>query len=231
VELVTHDRSDDRAQTVARALCGRIGRLPVPVKSAPGFLVNRVLTPYLLEAMLLVDEGVQAEAVDRAATDFGMAMGPVEVADRVGLDICLEVLEMLRDRLGGLPEPPGWFRDKVEKGELGRKSDKGFYAWKDGKPQKADAKGEPDPALPDRLILPMVNASAACLRDKVVEDADLLDGAMIFATGFAPFRGGPAKYARDRGIGEVRERLEALARDRGERFRPDEGLDTLKETP
>ena len=234
VEVVSHDRADEGALALARGLCGAIDRLPAPVASAPGFLVNRVLTPYLAEALALIDAGVKPEAIDRAATKFGMAMGPVEVADRVGLDICLEVLDMLRDRLGGdMPDAPGWLRDKVEKGDLGRKSGQGLYAWKDGDAQKAEAKDaakdEPDPEMVDRLILPMVNTAAACLRDGVVEDADLIDGAMIFATGFAPFRGGPAKYARDRGIDAVRDRLKDLADRHGARFRPDDGLDRLKE--
>ena len=237
VEVVSHDQADESALETARALCRRIDRLPVPVRSAPGFLVNRILTPCLMEAMLLLDEGVKPEAIDRAAEEFGMAMGPIEVADRVGLDICLEVLSMLRDRLGGdLPEPPGWFREKVEKGDLGRKSGQGLYAWKDGELQKQKGRKEEDSgaseeAMTDRLILPMVNTAAACLREGVVEDADLLDGAMIFATGFAPFRGGPAKYARDRGLDAVRERLRELAEAHGERFRPDEGLDELGRTP
>ncbi len=237
VEVVSHDQADESALETARALCRRIDRLPVPVRSAPGFLVNRILTPCLMEAMLLLDEGVKPEAIDRAAEEFGMAMGPIEVADRVGLDICLEVLSMLRDRLGGdLPEPPGWFREKVEKGDLGRKSGQGLYAWKDGELQKQKGRKEEDSgaseeAMTDRLILPMVNTAAACLREGVVEDADLLDGAMIFATGFAPFRGGPAKYARDRGLDAVRERLRELAEAHGERFRPDEGLDDLGRTP
>jgi 3-hydroxyacyl-CoA dehydrogenase / enoyl-CoA hydratase / 3-hydroxybutyryl-CoA epimerase len=229
VEVVAHDRADPDALEIARAFCGRIDRLPAPVASAPGFLVNRVLTPYLMEAMLMVDEGAKPETVDRAAERFGMAMGPVEVADRVGLDICLTVLEMLRERMpGAMPEPPGWLRDKVERGELGRKSGWGIYAWEDGKPKKEEV-AEPDEAITDRLILPLVNTAAACLREGVIEDADLLDGAMIFATGFAPFRGGPLHYARLRGLDAVRARLEELAEQHGHRFAPDDGLGRIAE--
>ena len=106
----------------ANAFVGRISRYPAPVKSAPGFLVNRVLMPYLLEAILLLDEGVAAETIDRAAEDFGMPMGPVELADHVGLDICLDVADMLGERLDRpMPKLPEWFREQVENGDLGRK--------------------------------------------------------------------------------------------------------------
>lgn len=225
VEVVAHDGADAAALEAARAFCTRIDRLPGPVADSPGFLVNRVLTPYLMEAMLLLDEGTSPEAIDRAAERFGMAMGPVEVADRVGLDICLTVLDALRERLGGsMPDAPAWLRQKVDKGELGRKTGHGFYKWKNDKPEKRKEDTEPDAAMIDRLVLPIVNTSAACLRERVVKDADLLDAAMIFATGFAPFRGGPMKYARDRGIGPVRDRLKELAQSHGDRFAPDTGL-------
>ena len=228
VEVVAHDGADDSALAAARALCGAIDRLPAPVASAPGFLVNRCLTPYLLEAMLMLDAGAKPETIDRAATGFGMAQGPVEVADRVGLDICLAVLEMLRDRLDTpLPDPPGWLREKVDKGELGAKTGQGLYTWSDNSPKRAKDPPDPDPEMADRLILPIVNTAAACLREGVIADADLLDAAMIFATGFAPFRGGPAAYARARGIPEVRARLDDLAAAHGDRFRPDPGLDAL----
>ena len=122
----------------AHAFLGRIDRLAAPVKSAPGFLVNRALTPYLLEAMVMLDQGMKKETIDKAAEDFGMPMGPIELADQVGLDICLHVAEMLRANLKReMPDPPQWLKDKVAKGELGKKSGKGFYDWKDGHAVKA----------------------------------------------------------------------------------------------
>jgi 3-hydroxyacyl-CoA dehydrogenase/enoyl-CoA hydratase/3-hydroxybutyryl-CoA epimerase len=230
VEVVAHDSAAEDALATARALCGRIDRLPAPARSAPGFLVNRCLTPYLLEAMLMIDEGAKPETIDRAAEAFGMAQGPVEVADRVGLDICLAVLESLNERLDApLAQAPAWLRQKVDNGELGAKTGRGLYAWSDNRPKRAKETGEPDPATADRLILPIVNTAAACLREDVIADADLLDAAMIFATGFAPFRGGPARYARTRGIAEIRTRLEELAAAHGDRFAPDPGLDILGE--
>ena len=230
VEVVRHDGADPAVLQRAQAFCNAIDRLPAPVASAPGFLVNRVLTPYLMEAILLLDQGVAAETVDRAATDFGMAMGPVEVADRVGLDVCLHVAEVLRGALAQpMPEVPGWLREKVERGELGRKSGQGLYVWEKGKPKRAKDAAAAEAALPDRLILPMLNACVACLRERVVDDAELIDAGVIFATGFAPFRGGPLAYARARGIGDVVAALERLAGEHGPRFAPDAGWQALRE--
>ena len=131
----------------ARAFLGRIDRLPAPVKSAPGFLVNRALTPYLLEALVMLDAGVKKETIDKAAEDFGMPMGPIELADEVGLDICLHVAEMLRANLHHeMPDPPQWLKDKVAKGELGKKTGKGLYDWRTArrsKPAKKPSRRRP----------------------------------------------------------------------------------------
>jgi len=227
VEVVAHDQASASTLAQARRFVGRINRLPAPVSSAPGFLVNRALTPYLVETICLLDEGVDAEAIDQVALDFGMPMGPVELADQVGLDICVDVADMLRKHLDGAqPATPDWLRRMVEAGELGRKSGKGLYRWKDGKPDKRENfERAPDDTL-DRLVLPMLNACKACLREQVIADADLLDGAMIFATGFAPFRGGPMHYAHSRGESEIVARLQELRGKHGERFTPDSGWQT-----
>jgi 3-hydroxyacyl-CoA dehydrogenase / enoyl-CoA hydratase / 3-hydroxybutyryl-CoA epimerase len=232
VEVVSHDRADPAMLAAARGFCTRIDRLPASVRSAPGFLVNRVLTPYLMEAMLMIGDGLTPEEVDRAAEEFGMAMGPAEVADRVGLDICAAVLDSLRDRLDSPPPAaPDWLRARIEAGETGRKAGKGIYVWKDGKPQKTPLPAEDgiqsDAEVTDRLVLAMVNTTAACLREGVVENPDIADAAMIFAAGFAPFRGGPAAYARARGAIGIATRLEELAERHGDRFRPDPGLAAL----
>jgi 3-hydroxyacyl-CoA dehydrogenase / enoyl-CoA hydratase / 3-hydroxybutyryl-CoA epimerase len=236
VEVVSHDGSDAEVLAATRAFVGQIDRLPLPVKSAPGFLVNRALTPYMLEAMVLLDEKVSKETIDAAAEKFGMPMGPIELADTVGLDICLAVGDSLRAKLGdALPPAPDWLRQKVEAGELGRKTGKGFYVWKNGKAQKAkpasdamlsstaDAKPAAQDELADRLILPMVNVCVACLREGIVDNADVVDGAMIFGTGFAPFRGGPLNYARTRGPADVVAVLRSFSQKYGERFTPDAG--------
>src|SRR4029078_10460042 len=190
----------------ALAFVGAIDRLPLPVKSSPGFLVNRALTPYMLEAMVMLDERGDQRLIDAAAGQFGMPMGPIELADQVGLDICLDVGDMLRSKFGDLlPPTPAWLRDKVGKGELGRKTGRGFYVWKDGKAQKMarETSGAPSAEMIDRLILPMSNVCVAALREGIVDNADAVDGAMIFGTGYAPFRGGPLNYARARGVENV----------------------------
>jgi 3-hydroxyacyl-CoA dehydrogenase/enoyl-CoA hydratase/3-hydroxybutyryl-CoA epimerase len=230
VEVVSHDQVADAVLADARAFLGRIDRLPAPVKSAPGFLVNRVLTPYLLEALVMLDAGLRKETIDKAAVDFGMPMGPIELADEVGLDICLHVADMLRGSIARpMPEPPQWLKDKVAKGELGKKTGKGLYTWQDGRAVKSKEDAQPPPEdTTDRLILPMLDVCVTCLREGVVADEDVVDGALIFATGFAPFRGGPLHYARSRGIADVRAALDRLAAQYGPRFQPDPGWDALR---
>ncbi|MHC2581022.1 enoyl-CoA hydratase/carnithine racemase/3-hydroxyacyl-CoA dehydrogenase [Bradyrhizobium diazoefficiens] len=173
-----------------------------------------------------------AGAVKRAAEQFGMPMGPIELADQVGLDICLDVGDMLRTKFGDLlPPTPAWLREKVAKGELGRKTGRGFYTWKDGKAEKVPLP-ETGPRVTDqmidRLVLPMSNVCVAALREGIVEDPDAVDGAMIFGTGYAPFRGGPLNYARTRGLDNVVSTLRELADRFGGRFAPDAGWDNLK---
>ncbi|MGH6740968.1 MAG: 3-hydroxyacyl-CoA dehydrogenase NAD-binding domain-containing protein [Bradyrhizobium sp.] len=232
VEVVSHDGNDEALLKEARAFVGAIDRLPLPVKSSPGFLVNRALTPYMLEAMVMLDEKIDQRLIDEAAEKFGMPMGPIELADQVGLDICLAVGDMLRSKFGeSLPPTPAWLRDKVTRGELGRKTGKGFYTWKDGKAEKGPLP-ETGPRVTDemidRLVLPMSNVCLACLREGIVDNADVVDGAMIFGTGYAPFRGGPLNYARTRGIENIVSALRTLAQKFGDRFTPDAGWETFK---
>jgi 3-hydroxyacyl-CoA dehydrogenase/enoyl-CoA hydratase/3-hydroxybutyryl-CoA epimerase len=231
VEVVSHDGTDPQLLTQAMAFVGAIDRLPLPVKSSPGFLVNRALTPYMLEAMVMLDEKIDKIAIDAAAEKFGMPMGPIELADQVGLDICLAVGDMLRSKFGdALPPTPAWLREKVAKGELGRKTGKGFYIWKDGKADKTPVQhtAPPTPEMIDRLVLPMSNVCVACLREGIVDDPDTVDGAMIFGTGYAPFRGGPLNYARTRGPENVAAALAALTAKFGDRFTPDAGWASFK---
>jgi 3-hydroxyacyl-CoA dehydrogenase/enoyl-CoA hydratase/3-hydroxybutyryl-CoA epimerase len=232
VEVVSHGGTDPQFLAQALAFVGAIDRLPLPVKSSPGFVVNRALTPYMLEAMVMLDEKIDKLTIDAAAVKFGMPMGPIELADQVGLDICLAVGDMLRSKFGdALPPTPAWLRERVASGDLGRKSGKGFYVWKDGKADKIQAPStmvQPTPEMIDRLILPMSNVCVACLRDGIVDNADAVDGAMIFGTGYAPFRGGPLNYARTRGPENVVTALRALATKFGARFTPDAGWDSFK---
>ncbi len=220
VEVVRGAESNEALIDAGCAFAKQIGRLPLPVKSSPGFLVNRILMPYLIEAVILESEGVPAVLIDQAATTFGMPMGPIELADTVGLDICLHVAEILSQELGG--EVPEKLRTMVAAGQLGRKSGEGFYKYKKGKPLKPSDTGTPPPDdLTDRMILRFVNEAMACLREGVVEDEDLLDAGIIFGTGFAPFRGGPMNYTAQCGHDQLKQRLDHLQQGHGERFAPD----------
>lgn len=235
VEIVRHDAASDETLRRAINFVVELSRLPAPVQPTAGFFVNRALTPYMAEALKLVDEGVPKERIDAAAEAFGMPMGPVELADQVGLDIAVEVAETLRERIAmPLPETPTWIKDMVQDGHLGRKSGRGLYEYDEtGRPKKIALEALPDgskadPDLTDRLILPMLNTLVACLREGVVDSEEIADGAMVFGTGFAPFRGGPLRYARQRGIDEIIARLRDLEARHGERFRPDIGWENLR---
>jgi 3-hydroxyacyl-CoA dehydrogenase / enoyl-CoA hydratase / 3-hydroxybutyryl-CoA epimerase len=222
VEIV--QGADTQPQTVRDALkfTRKLDKLPLPCKSAPGFVINRILTPYVNEALFALEAGVPAAVIDKVAKDFGMPMGPIELTDVVGLDVSLHVGRVLAEALHR--RVPEMLVKLVEQKKLGRKSGEGFYVWRDGKPVKLDSpQFTVPPDLEDRLVLPLLNEAMACLREGVIEDADLLDAGAVFATGFAPFRGGPLQYARSRGIGNVVARLEELAQRYGERFRPDPG--------
>ena len=202
VEVVQGAQSD--ADTLARgaAFCGQINRFPLPVKSSPGFLVNRVLAPYMLEAMLIHQEGVPIEAIDEAALEFGMPMGPVELADTVGLDVCAMVTKTLGGSAQAEQATPAeiqagaTLQKLVDEGNLGRKSGQGFYRWEKDKvvKQKERIAGHDLAPIRERLIRVYTNECEAALRDRIVSDADLLDAGMVFGTGFAPFRGGPMHY-------------------------------------
>jgi 3-hydroxyacyl-CoA dehydrogenase / enoyl-CoA hydratase / 3-hydroxybutyryl-CoA epimerase len=168
--------------------------------------------------------------IDKAAVDFGMPMGPIELADVVGLDVAAHVGEIVARELGRPAPDLTHLRELIATKKLGRKSGAGFYVWKDGKAEKppAPAAIEPPADLIDRLILVLVNECVACLREHVVDDPDLIDAAVIFGTGFAPFRGGPLVYARSRGVDSVVMRLEELAVRYGPRFQPDSGWSLVK---
>ncbi len=227
VEIVRHDAMTPETERRLAAFCRAIDKLPVPVAGTPGFLVNRILMPYLLEAMTAYGEGVPGPVIDKAALRFGMPMGPIELADTVGLDVAASVGKILAEYLN-LPIPGG-MEDLLQSGKRGRKDGQGFYTWVDGKAQRPEVPKDykaPDD-LTDRLIYPMLNESVACLHDGVVSDADLLDAGVIFGTGFAPFRGGPIQHIRSEGVAKCRQRLEQLAARYGERFKPRSGWDAL----
>jgi len=226
VEIVRHDQLDATIEKRALAFCKAIDKLPVPVKGTPGFLVNRILMPYMLEAIRMVGEGIPGPVLDRAAKKFGMPMGPIELADTVGLDVAASVGKELGPFLG--LEIPTGIDAQLKNGKRGKKDGEGFYKWENGKPQKPEV--DPNYAAPDdvedRMILPMINEAVACLADRVVDDPDLLDAGVIFGTGFAPFRGGPIQYVRETGAGTLKAKLETLASRHGDRFKPRPGWDS-----
>ena len=228
VEVVHFPPTRPDVLATAMALTRRIDKLPLPCRSSPGFLVNRVLFPYLFEALHAAGEGIAFNAIDRAAVEFGMPMGPIELSDVVGLDVLLHVGEIVtRELRKQAPAYVQTVRELVQQKKLGRKSAQGFYPWRDGKIVRPAERGTAPEDLSDRLILALVNECVACLREAIVEDADLIDAGVIFGTGFAPFRGGPLTYARARGIEACVARLEDLASRHGERFRPDAGWSAL----
>ncbi len=191
VEVVHDQGTDPASHARALAFVGAIDKLPLPVRSAPGFVVNAVLAPYMLEAMRCVDEGLDPATIDAAMVAFGMPMGPLELADTVGLDIALAAGK----QLSGGADIPGCLQRLIDGGKLGRKTGKGFYIWEDDKPQRSGA--HPAPAgLADRLVAPLIAQTRKQVDDGVVADDELADAGVIFGTGFAPFRGGPLHYAR-----------------------------------
>ena len=226
VEIVQGSATDARTLDDAIQFTRRLDKLPLPCRSAAGFVVNRILMPYINEAIFALEAAIPAAQIDAAGTRFGMPMGPIELADVVGLDVCLHVGRVLAE---AFQRPvPTVLSTLVEQKKFGRKSGAGFYLWRDGKPVRPALHNQTIPDdLEDRLILPMLNEAVAVLREEVVADADLLDAGAVFATGFAPFRGGPLQYARTRGIAAVVQRLGELEQRYGKRFHPDAGWATL----
>jgi 3-hydroxyacyl-CoA dehydrogenase/enoyl-CoA hydratase/3-hydroxybutyryl-CoA epimerase len=195
VEIVSGERTEPALAKKAAAFARTLDKLPLPVKDARGFLVNRVLGPYMQNAFRLLDEGVAPETIDAAMEKFGMPMGPIELADTVGLDICLAAgKELAKKGSSGDPEAPRVLLDKVALGQLGRKSGQGIYRYEKGKPVKG-APGDYDERMIEALIDPYLAEAKTVLAEGIVADADLIDAGLIFGTGFAPFRGGPLHYS------------------------------------
>lgn len=231
VEVVKGNKTSDSSLACAIAFASRLGKTTVIAKDSPGFLVNRILFPYLREAMMLMVDGVPVTEIDRAMKDFGMPMGPGELLDAVGLDIAGEVIRVGRAAFGERLSPPAILAKIEELKLLGKKGGKGIYLY--------DEKGEmgavnPDvqaaitatpksmtrSAIADRLVLAMVNEAVRCLEEEIVSDPGQLDLAMIFGTGFPPFAGGPIRYADSLGAEVVRQKLEWLYKVAGDNYKP-----------
>jgi len=197
VEVVQGSKTREDEVKKGATFVTAIDKFPLITKDVPGFLVNKVLTPYMFAAFERLEKGEDKEKIDEAARVFGMPMGPIELADSVGLDVCAHVAKIL----GSAPVSDTKLDRLVASGRLGKKTGEGFYVWKDGKPQKSGAKfakAELD-ALGRDLVEPMIAEAQKSLDEGVVENADLVDAGMIFGTGFAPFRGGPLHYKKSQG--------------------------------
>jgi len=231
VEVVRGARTSDAAMVRAVAFARALGKTPVVVRDAPGFVVNRLLMPYLREAMHLVDDGYSLRDVDAAMRRFGMPMGPFEVLDEVGLDVAHKVAGVLGAAFPDRMTPAPALDRLIAAGRLGKKNGLGFYRYPNGKREdephmaqllaltRKPRAGMPE-VIAERMALAIVNEGARCLEDGVVEDADRLDLAMVFGTGFPPFRGGPMRYADTLGLPNVVSRLNALRAEKGERYAP-----------
>ena len=242
VEVVRGPESDDPALATAVALATAIGKTPVLVSDAPGFLVNRLLIPHLVEALAMAAEGTPVVVLDEAMKRWGMPMGPFELLDEIGLDVAVHVLKALSAvRPDGL-SLPGALDRAVAQAWLGRKSGIGFYVYGTGSKKKKERKpalnhemaallagGHGVPAAADadvqwRLVLPMVNEAARALSEGVTDSADDIDLATVLGLGFAPFRGGLARFVEDAGAEPLVRRLEEHAARLGPRFTPAELL-------
>ncbi len=225
VEIVRHDGMDAETERRLAAFCRVIDKLPVPVAGTPGFLVNRILAPYMQEAIMAFSEGIPGRAIDKAALDFGMPMGPIELVDTVGLDVAASVGKIMAEFHGqALPDV-----FKLEEGKRGKKDGQGLYKWEAGKAIKPDLpkdyKAPED--LQDRLVFALLNEAVSCLHQGVVADADLLDAGVIFGTGFAPFRGGPIAHIKAVGAPVCLDKLKQLEAKYGSRFAPKAGWESL----
>lgn len=239
VEVIAGKRSSPEAIATIQALSIRLGKVPVIVKDGPGFLVNRILTFYMNEAMRALSDGVSIEDTDRAMKHFGMPMGPFELLDEVGLDTAMHVGDILRAGLGDrVGAENDILRRLVESGRLGKKNGKGLYQYRDGKRTQPDPAiydlvrvGEkrelPAETLQERMVLAMVNEAAYCLEEAVVRQARDVDIAMVMGTGFPPFRGGLLRHADSVGVPVIVDRLSRLSGAHGARFTPSRLLQSM----
>lgn len=236
VEVIAPEGSDPVAVNTVFAYTRKLGKTPILVSDTPGFLVNRLLMFYSTEALWLLDAGYRMEDLDRAMSDWGMPVGPITLTDEVGIDVATKVAHILRDAFGERLPVPAWLDKVPGSGRLGTKNGKGFYLY-EGKERKGPDPSvyellglhpkveNPDPGvIADRMVLPMVNEAARCLEEKVAKSASDVDLALIFGTGFPPFRGGLCRWADQEGLGQIVATLERLEGAVGDRYSPSDAL-------
>jgi len=240
VEVIHTPVTTPDSIAVATAVARKIDKLPLPCRSAPGFLVNRVLAPYMQEAMYAAQDGFSFDEIDRAATVFGLPVGPVELSDVVGLDVCRHVGSIVGHALGRPVADTSALDARIAEKKLGRKTGEGFYRWEKGRAVRDKTSAAPVPGvtkrpdsisradLQDRLMLSLLNECVAVLREGLVESQEMIDAGVIFGCGFAPFRGGPLQDATTRGVSTCVARLEELSTRYGDRFKPDAGWSRLR---
>jgi len=240
VEVIRGKDSTDEAVATTFQLAKSLGKTPIVVNDGPGFLVNRLLVPYMVEAVSLLEEGHGIEKIDRAMLNFGMPMGPIELFDEVGIDVAYKVAKILGKTMGDRMAESDILENMVKDGYLGKKSGKGFYAY-GGKKKTYDSSIESyisvknqtklsENELVQRMVYPMVNEAARCLDEKIAFYPQDVDLGMIFGTGFAPFRGGLLNYADSEKINKVYDTLSKFQQEYGDRFKPSEILQTISKS-
>jgi 3-hydroxyacyl-CoA dehydrogenase / enoyl-CoA hydratase / 3-hydroxybutyryl-CoA epimerase len=230
VEIIRGRHTSDLAVATVFELSKQLGKTPIVVKDSPGFLVNRLLVPYMVEAITLLEEGHSAEQLDRVMVEFGMPMGPLELFDEVGIDVAYKVARILNQFMGDRMAESNLLAKMVQDGRLGKKNGVGFYRYRDKKKEK-------DPSvtryltvrqktvlsaeeMTRRMVYPIINEAARCLQDKIVTRPQDVDVGMVFGTGFAPFRGGLLRHADSEGIGKIVDTLSGFSEQFGKRFVP-----------
>jgi 3-hydroxyacyl-CoA dehydrogenase/enoyl-CoA hydratase/3-hydroxybutyryl-CoA epimerase len=236
VEVIAPEGADPAAVNTVFDFCRKLGKTPVLVKDTPGFLVNRLLMFYSVEALWLLDEGYRIEDLDRTMVEWGMPVGPMVLNDEVGIDVAVKVAHILHEAFAERLPIPAWLDKTPDSGRLGTKNGKGFYRYEGRERKEPDpavytllglrpSVQDPDPGLiADRMVLPMVNEAARCLEEGVVGSPGELDLALILGTGFPPFRGGLCRWADQQGLAGIVAVLERLESEVGGRFQPSEAL-------
>lgn len=241
VEVVRHPCAAPDAVATAVAVATQLGKTPVVCNDAPGFIVNRVLMPYLSESMQLAEDGVAIPAIDAAVKRWGMPMGPFELLDQIGLDVIVGIFRALAPHLGDGVKIPAAVETALSRKWLGRKAKVGFYRYPDEKGAKPALHGElasmlgrgnveaDEESIQDRCLLPMANEAARVLEEKVTDSIDAIDLACITGLGMAGWRGGIVRYVLDEGVSSVASRLQQLGAEHGDRLNPSDHLWKMKE--